>query len=509
MQTPNEVGELRLLFEISRILDDPSEMAASLDGVLELLGRRTAMRRGAISLVDEKRGEIVVDAAWGLGDKARRSGRYRLGEGVTGAVIRSGQPMIVPNVQREPLFLNRTGVWKRERAATGFVCVPVRLESRVVGALWADRLFGPPTPIEEDMRLLTVVASLVARAVRTRQALAAAREEARRENTRLRAALAEQFRPDAFVGASPALYGVLEQIARVAGTGATVLLYGESGTGKELAARTIHAHSPRAGFPLVCVNCAAVPEALVESELFGHERGAFTGAERQRRGRFESAAGGTIFLDEVGELSLAAQAKFLRVLQEHEFERVGGAQTLKADARVIAATNRDLERMVAEGAFREDLFYRLNVFPIRLPPLRERREDIAPLTAFFLEKFGRELGRPGLSLDERVPGILERHSWPGNIRELENIIERAAILAQDGVVRPGHLPEALRNPGTPERGRTLPEALRALEEAMIREALDRHGGHMGAAARALGVTERVLGLRMRKFGLTFKMFRRK
>jgi Nif-specific regulatory protein len=292
-----------------------------------------------------------------------------------------------------------------------------------------------------------------------------------------------------------------------------VLIRGESGTGKELVAGIIHANSRRAGHPLIKVNCAALPEGLIESELFGHERGAFTGAAGVKKGRFEMAHGGTLFLDEEGELSLLAQAKLLRALQEREFERVGGLRTLRVDVRLIAATNRNLEEMVGAGTFRQDLYYRISVFPLHLPPLRERRDDIMTLVTHFLDKYGKESARRIARVSPAASELLLLYHWPGNIRELENVIERAVILCgADGVIDAQHLPAWLQYEeygAAPATASNLNGALAALEKRLILEALEEARGHMGLASERLGVTERILGLRLKKYGLEYKNFRKK
>ena len=368
MQVRNEVKELRLLFEVLQILDSASDLSDNLETVLEVMAEHTGMMRGVITLLDEAHGEIAIEAAYGMSAEAQSKGRYKLGEGITGKVIESGKPLVIPNVLVEPLFLNRTGSRSRKEAVS-FICVPVKMEGRVIGALSADRLFAASEALEEDMRLLSVLASLISKAVKNRQE----RHRMLEENRRLLDVLRERSRPEMFVGRSPGLRAVLTQLAQVAPTSATVLLLGESGTGKELAANTIHAGSPRAGYPFIKINCAALPEGLIESELFGHEKGAFTGAVGMRKGRFEAADGGTLFLDEIGELAVSTQVKLLRVLQEQEFERLGGMETRKVDVRVVAATSRNLEQMVMDGLFRRDLYYRLNVFPVSMPPLREQQ----------------------------------------------------------------------------------------------------------------------------------------
>ena len=505
MQVRNEVKELRLLFEVLQILDSASDLSGNLETVLEVMAEHTGMMRGVITLLDEAHGEIAIEAAYGMSAEAQSKGRYKLGEGITGKVIESGRPLVIPNVLVEPLFLNRTGSRSRKEAVS-FICVPVKMEGRVIGALSADRLFAASEALEEDMRLLTVLASLISKAVKNRQE----RHRMLEENRRLLDVLRERSRPEMFVGRSPGLRAVLTQLAQVAPTSATVLLLGESGTGKELAANTIHAGSPRAGHPFIKINCAALPEGLIESELFGHEKGAFTGASSSGKiGKIELANHGTLFLDEIGELAVSTQVKLLRVLQEQEFERLGGMETHKVDVRVVAATSRNLEQMVKDGVFRRDLYYRLNVFPVSMPPLRERQGDIPLLVENFLEKYGHKIGKRGLRVAPEAEALLLAHSWPGNIRELENVIERAVILTSDGLIRPDLLPPAMQAPCAfcSLRG-TLPDALDQLERRLITEALRQHHGNMGHAARSLGISERVMGLRMRKFGLGYKAFRK-
>jgi transcriptional regulator with PAS, ATPase and Fis domain len=301
---------------------------------------------------------------------------------------------------------------------------------------------------------------------------------------------------------------VYRLVERILHTTTTVLITGESGTGKELIARTIHSQGSRAKGPFIAVNCAAIPEALLEAELFGYERGAFTGAGQRKLGRFELAAQGTLFLDEIGEMNPTLQAKLLRVLQEKQIERVGGTQTIATDTRIIAATNRDLPQLLATGRFREDLFYRLNVYPIPLPPLRDREEDIIPLALYFLKKCGQELGKEGIGLSKEVGDLLSAHSWPGNIRELENVIERAVILCRGKVLSVQDLPRSLREqpPVQPARDETTRLLLRgmtlaALEEQCIRQALEQTNYNRLRASKLLGLSRTQLRTRMRKYGL--------
>ena len=498
--------QLRLLLELSETMNAATDVALALDKALQLMAEHLHMMRGAITLISPNTGEIRIEAAYGLKPAEARRGRYVRGEGITGRVIETGRPMYISNVSEEPLFLNRTRSRDLGKEGISFICVPIRLNDQVVGALSVDHLLVDEATLEDEMRLLTIVSTLLGHA--------ALETQGRMDEEQVPA-----LRPRGFVGNSEGMQMVYAQIAQVAPSATTVFLQGESGTGKELAARAIHTASTRANKPFISLNCAALPENLIESELFGHERGAFTGANATRKGRFELANSGTLFLDEVGELSLMTQAKLLRVLQERAFERLGGMETHYVDVRFITATNRDLERMVAEETFRRDLFYRLNVFPINLPPLRQRPEDILPLANHFIKKYGHANGRDNVRLSLAVMDMLQRYAWPGNIRELENVMERAVLLlGREGPILPQHLPPALHGehgapggklPGAarPVFSGSLQDQLNELERASIVEALECSQGQMGRAAASLGLTERIMALRMKKYGITYKAFR--
>ena len=510
----NEANELRLLFEVSRALDGATDLSDHLEEALGLMARYTGMMRGTLSLVDPDSSEIVVEASYGLTADDLRGIRYKLGEGITGKVIQTGTPVVVPHISADPLFLNRIGLRDLQKEDVAFLCVPIVLGGQAVGALSADRLFADSVCLEEDLRLLQVLASLISRAVNTRRDIRAMHTAVVEENRRLQSMVHGSFKAGSLVGNSAAMQAVMREIAQVSASNATVLIHGESGTGKELVASVLHSNSPRSGHPLVKINCAALPEGLIENELFGHERGAFTGAIGLKKGRFEMANGGTLFLDEVGELSLLAQAKLLRVLQEKEFERVGGTQTLRVDVRLVAATNRNLEEMVAAGTFRQDLYYRLSVFPLHLPPLRERRDDIMPLVTHFVDKYGKESGRRIVRISTSASELLLHYQWPGNIRELENVIERATILCGvDGVIDIAQLPVWLQQdvpaPVAETGPQTLENALARMERQLIIEALETENGNMSKASSSLGITERIMGLRMKAYGLDYRAFRKK
>ncbi len=499
----NDAGELRLLFEVCQTLDDNSEPERRFEATLGLMARHTGMQCGMLLLRDPE-GGIRHEAL--LGSDAREKGAE-----AARRALQSAMPVAASANGNGVFALDRTALQALPKEDLAMLAVPVLLNGQVLGALAVDRLFADSVAPEEDIRLLQVLASLIGQALRLRLEFAERHSAVVEENRRLQALLRERFRPAGMVGNSAAMRAVFGELMQVADSNATVLLRGESGTGKELMAAAIHEHSPRADRPFIRLNCAALPEGLVESELFGHERGAFTGATGMRKGRFELADGGTLFLDEVGDLTPLTQAKLLRVLQEKEFERVGGGQTRRADVRLIAATNRDLEAMTAQGLFRQDLYYRLSVFPIILPPLRERRADIMPLATHFAEKYGEENNRRIVRVAPEATALLADYSWPGNVRELENVMERAVLLCGPaGVIEASHLPPALQrgeNKKSEAKGGGLDAALEELERRLIVEALQEAGGSMRGASERLGVTERIMGLRMKKYGLGFREFR--
>jgi Nif-specific regulatory protein len=387
--------------------------------------------------------------------------------------------------------------------------VPIRQGNEVIGTLSAEKPFDPEADLGEDARMLSVVASLIAQAVRLRQTVYEERRSLEEENERLANELKKVYRPEGIVGTSAAMVEVFALIEQVAKSDATVLIRGESGTGKELIAGAIHFASNRADKPFIKVNCAALPESVIESELFGHEKGAFTGAVATRRGRFELASGGTIFLDEIGDLTPQVQVKLLRVLQEREFERVGSSVTLRTNVRVIAATNRNLEDLMTKRQFREDLYYRLNVFPIHVPPLRDRRGDIMLLADRFIEKYAERNSKKIMRISTGAIDLLTQYHWPGNVRELENCIERAVLLSTDGVIRSQNLPPSLQSSGSTgtQYSGTLDEAIGSLERELLIDALKSCRGVMAKAATQLGITERQMGLRVSKYGIDAKRFR--
>jgi len=511
MNTPNAADtpdrELRLLYEISRQLDLSLDLREVVNPVLEALARHMEMNYGTLTLLHRKTGEIMIEAAHGLTPQQTRRGRYKLGEGVTGHVILSGEPAIIPRKSESPLILDKTR--RGKRSDTSFLCVPIKLGTEVVGALSVDEPTKDAEELQDDARLLSIVASMIAQAVKLRRAAQEEQERLAEENQQLRDQLKERFQPANIIGNSHEMQEVYDLIAQVSRTSATTLIYGETGTGKELVAHAIHYNSERAEGPFIRVHCAALPENIIESELFGHVKGAFTGAIGDRKGRFEMADNGTLFLDEIGEIAPALQVKLLRALQEREIERVGDARPIRVNVRLIAATHRDLPALVAQGKFREDLFYRLNVFPIYVPPLRKRKADIIQLAEFFLRKYAKEQRKPARSLSAEVVERLMAYRWPGNVRELENCMERAVLLCEGETILPRHLPPALQTgaaPGAAPAGTGLAAQMAAFERDVISEALRSTRGNMAAAARRLQTTPRILAYSVRKLGLRPEQF---
>lgn len=481
------------------MLNSSFELEKNLSRTMRVLGDFLEMERGSVFLLDRETGHLKIVAAHGLTKEQIERGKYKIGEGIVGRVLERGTPLVIPNVGEEPLFLNKTGA-RIGKSGISFLCVPISFKGEKIGVLSVDRIFkNKAITVDEDIRVLEIIGSIIAQYVVLWKHFRDSEEE--KESLKLQ--LKGKYSLPNIIGTSDTMQEVFEAVRRVADSKATVILYGESGTGKELIAKSIHYMSPRAREPFVKFNCASIPEGLLESELFGHEKGAFTGAISARKGRFELADGGTILLDEIGDLPLTLQPKILRVLQEKEFERVGGEKTIKVDVRLIAATSRNLEECVAQGKFREDLFYRLNVVPIFLPPLRERREDIPLLTEFFLRRFNEE-NKKNVSISPEALRLLVEYPWPGNVRELENTIERIVVMSASHVIQPADLPISLKLPA-PEN--VLPkESLKAgiedIEKSSIRDALEKTGWVQAKAARLIGLTPRQIGYKIKKYGLT-------
>jgi len=503
------ISDLTLLFEISQTLEESLELPRILRRALKLMSVSMGLRQATITIVNRDTEELVVDEPAGT-DK---SGVVpRPGCDLLRWVIETGKPVTVANIANDAHFKDRKtapSAGTDHPRTISFLCVPIRSGQRILGTLSVERSSGPGENFDRDLRMLAIIASVIAQVVSLRQLAQERIAVLRDENDRLQEQIRNHFKPDNMVGRSSAMQSVYNHIEHVANSKTTVLIRGESGVGKELVAFALHKGSPRHAKAFVKVNCAALPESIVESELFGHEKGAFTGAIAMRKGRFELADGGTLFLDEIGDLTPATQVKLLRVLQEREFERVGSQTTQRCDVRVITATSRDLEALMETGTFRADLYYRLNVFPIYVPPLRERKSDLLLLADYFVEKFSNENDKKIQRISTAAIDLMMRYHWPGNVRELQNCIERAVLLCQCDAIQANHLPPTLQaaDPAEKPAGGTLENAVSALEHEMIVAALKETGGNMAAAARQLGVSERIMGLRVKRYGVEMERFK--
>ncbi len=500
--------ELKLLFEISTLLNKVKrDLKSNLHPVIELLSNYLTAECVMLNIMNRSSNQISTEISFGLTEEEQSRGIYRVGEGVIGKVVESGKPVVIPKISEDTGYINKIRL--NLKGDISFVCVPIMEEEEILGTLSIHRIYNEHITISEDARILSIVGSMIAQAVRTRQEYAEEIAQLREENQKLQYELKERITPQNIIGKSGKMQAVFDLIERVAPTNTTVLIRGESGVGKEMIADAIHYSSCCKHKPFIKVNCAALPDSLIESELFGHEKGAFTGANTLRIGRFEAAKGGTIFLDEIGDLPASTQIKLLRILQEREFERVGSTSTIKADVRIVCATNRNLEELIEKGEFREDLYYRINVFPIYIPSLRERINDIPGLVDHFIAKFNKSQHKKIKRISSSAIDMLMVYHWPGNIRELENCIERACILCTGEVIRSNNLPPTLQ---TSESSHTKSEGLLEnilgkVEKQLLMETLLGTKGNLVKAAEQLGITERMMGIRIRKYEIDPKRFK--
>ena len=506
-----EARKLATFLETGQVLAGTFELKEAMSRVLAMLARHHKMIRGAVMLLDQDTNGLRVFASHGLDEDGARSVKYQMGEGITGRVAQTGKAIVVPQISREPMFFDRLGARKKalKEQELSFICVPVLINRKPVGVLWVDLRYKADRDYERATRFLSIIATMIAQAIKVGHLIEADKQRLLDENIHLKQELRERYDFSHIIGNSGPLRQVYEQVTQVARTNTTVLLRGESGTGKELIAHAIHYNSLRASKPFVKVSCAALPETLIESELFGYEKGAFTGAQGRKKGRFELAEAGTLFLDEIGDLNVSTQIKLLRVLQEREFERLGGTETVRVNVRLIAATNKDMEEAIAKGQFREDLYYRLNVFAIFMPPLRERKSDVLLLADHFLEKYAREHSKSIKRISTPAIDMLASYHWPGNVRELENIIERAVLVCETNVIHGHHLPPTLQTAegsGTVTR-LSLESSIEAFERDIIMDALKTTRGNRKRAAKLLDTTERVIGYKVRKYAIDCDRFR--
>jgi Nif-specific regulatory protein len=506
-----EARKLATFLEIGQVLAGPLKLKEAMTRVLAILARHHGMMRSSVMLFDQDTNDLHIVASHGLDEGGARRVRYQVGEGITGRVAQTGKPIVVPQISLEPMFLDRLGERKKalKQRELSFICVPVLVNRKTVGVLGVDLQYKADRDYERATTFLAIISAMIAQAIKVDHLIEADKQRLLDENIHLKQELRERYDFSHIIGNSGPLRQVYQQVTQVARTNTTVLVRGESGAGKELIAHAIHYNSLRANKPFIKVSCAALPEALIESELFGYEKGAFTGAHGRKKGRFELAEGGTLFLDEIGDLNVSTQIKLLRVLQEREFERLGGTETIKINVRLIAATNKNLEQAIAAGQFREDLYYRLNVFTIFMPPLRERKSDVLLLADHFLEKYAREHGKSIKRISTPAIDMLASYHWPGNVRELENIIERAVLVCETNVIHGHHLPPTLQTAegsGTVTR-LSLESTVGAFERDIIMDALKTTRGNRKRAAKLLNTTERVIGYKVKVYEIDCNRFR--
>jgi len=492
--------EIKVLYNISLTLGGGIlGIKKSFEETLELLKKHFYMDKSIYYDLNEDTSELNVFASVGLSKKQEMLATYKVGEGATGIAAQSKEPIVIENIHQNILFLNKSGSLNNSEIC--YLAVPAISQNRLFGVLGVSLTKKSISDIEEMIAILTVAASFMAQSMQIHKTISEEKKRLSEEKLYYKEEILSQ---NEIIGFSPPIKNLLEIIGKIAPSSATVLISGETGTGKELVAKAIHSCSPRKEKPYIKLNCAAIPENLLESELFGHEKGAFTDAKDMRKGRFELADGGTLFLDEVGDLSQNLQAKLLRILQEQEFERVGGSKTIKVDVRIVAATNRNLKEMVKNGTFREDLFYRLNVIPIHSPPLRSRGEDIILLAHYFLDRFCRRHAKE-LRLKPEAESMLKNYNWPGNIRELENSMERVVLLSATKDVDSDVIFSVL-----PAKTEELPREvetqsdLEDLERKTIVKVLRECRGIKLRAAKKLGITNRQIGYKIQKFDITSK-----
>jgi len=506
----NKLDNLSVLFQVSEVVAKSSDVEEAILSVMEEMAKKLGILQAILTVLNRNSSKIGIEVAYGLTKEQKERGEYKIGEGIIGEVVKTGKPFIIPHISDEPRYLNKTKSTSKSEDDDSFICVPIKAKNQIIGTLSVKLKYYSDRSYQNELQLLTIMASMFARLVRSRQDKIEELEKLRFEKLREQGLYSYNDRITSLVGESGKMQVVYDLISKVAMTNATILIRGESGVGKELVAKAIHDQSPRSKQQMIKINCAAIPETLIESELFGYEKGAFTGADKLHKGRFELAEKSTIFLDEIGDLSPNLQVKILRVLQEKEFQRLGGSETFRADVRIIAATNRNLEEMILKNEFREDIYYRLNVFPLFVPPLRERRGDIPLLVNHFIEKYNKIHGLEIKRISSTAIDLLMTYHWPGNIRELENCIERAAILSTDKVIRSHNLPPTLqsaKSTGSRVDG-SLGAILENVEKQILIDALNLSKGNISKAAEQLKLTERIMGLRIKKYQIDPTIFKK-
>lgn len=521
-------NEIKLLYDISVMLASSSDVDETIEKGMRLLKRNAYVDRCTLFMLSDDRSQLELYASIDLTPQQRKMAVYKLGEGATGLAAQSAEPVVIENIHSNINYLNKMGVVNTQ--SISYVAVPILQDDGVIGVISANISETSPLNFDDIVRMLTIVGSLFGGTLATQKKFAKEKEELTELKSYYKEQALSEYKFEDIIGRSTKMRQIFSMLETVAPSDATILVRGETGTGKELIATAVHNLSRRKNGPFIKLNCAAISETLLESELFGHEKGAFTDAKEMRKGRFELADGGTLFLDEIGDITPSLQVKLLRILQEQEFERVGGNKTVKTNVRLVAATNRNLEEMVKKGEFREDLFYRLNVIPVNLPPLRERFEDVKLLLESYLHKFMKE-HRKQMHFSKAALELLLDYPWPGNIRELQNTMERIVLICPEGEIEPHMLnhvmpfnyqkmymqqekeavreaeapsvipPAPLEHPREQNSPTLTKSSLKEMEKESIIQALIEHRGIQTKAAAQLGMTARQIGYKIRKYGI--------
>jgi len=481
--------------EITNWVNSVLNLEQLLEVIIDTATRMMEAKASSLLLLDEKTQKLYFKVATGEKRDQVRQFEVNVGEGIAGYVAQKGEPLLIPDVMKDPRWDKKISESVGFKT-TSIACVPLKADNKIIGVFEIiDKEDGTPIR-EDDMKMLSVIADMASMAIINARKI----DRVQRENRDLRQEIGDRYK---IIGQSMGLSKVISDALKVANSKTSTLILGESGTGKELLARLIHQAGPRKSMPMVVLNCAALPETLLESELFGHEKGSFTGATSRKIGKFELADGGTIFLDEIGEMSQGMQAKLLQVLQEGMFYRVGGLNPISVDVRVIAATNRDIQKDVSEEKFREDLFYRLNVVQINMPSLRERKEDIPLLAEHFLNMFKAETGLYDLKISDKAMERMMEYDWPGNVREFRNAIERAVVMGNGKIIMPDDLPisRVKISPSGIEAGITLKDALDRFKKDFIRKTLETTNGNRSRAAKIMDIQRTYLSRLISEYGL--------
>jgi len=508
------------LIEAFNIIEREEQLSDIFNSLMEMLQQKMEILRGMFALFDkEKPDSLTINAGYKISDEAMKKGIYKIGEGIIGTAVLKGQTMASRDVMNDPMFLNKLKIHRAGMGQISFIAAPIKAANRVLGVIAVERKYHDEENFDDVIDTLTLLGSLLAYKVRNYQRQEEQTKKLLTENIELKKELKSESSIKTIVGKNEKLRRVMEQVKTVANTVAPVMISGETGTGKELIAKVVHFLSDRADKKFISVNCAAIPENLLESELFGYEKGAFTGASANKRGKFEIADGGTLFLDEIGEMPLHLQSKILRAIQEKEIEPLGSEKTLKVDIRIITATNRDLKKMSEEGKFRSDLYFRLNVINLELPPLRDRKDDIPLLVDFFIKRFNKMYSKNLAGIDKKTEDAFLSYEWPGNIRELENVVERASIMATGNLIDISLIPDGI-NPATKgkKEGFGIKDYISAevkragdegiydkvvgkLEKILIEEMLIKTNYNKSKAADELGINRNTLKSKMKDYGL--------